>query len=359
MKLTKFPSIEQMNTTIKNLTMHFQYVGKDEDGKAIYDSSKVLPTVWFTGTCKLHGTNACWCVNQRTGEMWAQSRERILSIESDNAGFAFFCKTKEDTLIGLANKITSHYNIKDSIISIYGEWAGPGIQKGVGITKIPAKSFFIFDVKITPISDSADEEVEERWVDCSFEEDIPHGLVTALSAANHDIYNINDFAVWNVAIDLNDPKRVVNDLIKLTDIVEAECPVSRYFGIEKSVGEGIVWRTVLDGTVSRFKVKGSLHSSSKVKTIASVDIEKLNSIQEFVDYAATENRFNQAIEYVFTQNNIEPDITKTSNFIKWVMSDVIKEEIQTLSESGLEIKQVAGGISKKASDWFKNYLMQS
>jgi biotin operon repressor len=39
------------------------------------------------------------------------------------------------------------------------------------------------------------------------------------------------------------------------------------------------------------------------------------------------------------------------------MSDIIKEEIQTLSESGLEIKQVSGGISKKASSWFKNYLL--
>jgi len=55
MKMIKFPSIEQMNSTIKNLTMHFQYVGKDEDGKGIFDSSKVLPTVWFTGTTKLHG----------------------------------------------------------------------------------------------------------------------------------------------------------------------------------------------------------------------------------------------------------------------------------------------------------------
>jgi len=41
------------------------------------------------------------------------------------------------------------------------------------------------------------------------------------------------------------------------------------------------------------------------------------------------------------------------------MSDIVKEEISTLSESGLEIKQVAGAISKKASGWFKNYLMKS
>lgn len=55
MRMVKFPSIELFNTTVKNLRMHFQYVGKDEDGKAIYDSSKELPTMAFYGTVKLHG----------------------------------------------------------------------------------------------------------------------------------------------------------------------------------------------------------------------------------------------------------------------------------------------------------------
>jgi len=304
---------------------------------------------YFANNVLVHNSNATWCVNQRTGEMWAQSRERILSIESDNAGFAFFCKAKEDALIKLANKITKQYGIKDSIISIYGEWAGPGIQKGVGICQIPTKSFFIFDAKITKITD---EESEGRWVDITFDEEIPFGLCTSLSAANHDIYNIYDFGGWTIEIDLNDPKRSVNDLIELTEEVERECPVSHSFGIKESVGEGIVWRTVIDGTVHRFKVKGEKHSSSKVKTVASVDIEKLNSIQEFVDYAATENRFNQAIEYVFAQNNIEPDITKIKLFINWINNDIVKEEISVLANSGLEFKNVVGLISKRSASWF-------
>ena len=55
MRMVKFPSIEQYNTTVKNLRMHFQYDGKDEDGKAIYNTSKELPTIRFYGTVKLHG----------------------------------------------------------------------------------------------------------------------------------------------------------------------------------------------------------------------------------------------------------------------------------------------------------------
>ena len=41
------------------------------------------------------------------------------------------------------------------------------------------------------------------------------------------------------------------------------------------------------------KVKGEKHSSSKVKKLASVDVEKLNSIKDFVDYAVTESRLEQ------------------------------------------------------------------
>jgi hypothetical protein len=78
----------------------------------------------------------------------------------------------------------------------------------------------------------------------------------------------------------------------------------------------------------------------------------LNSIQEFVDYAATENRFNQAVEYVFTQSGIEPSIEKTKLFINWINNDIVKEEIYVLANSGLEFKNVVGLISKRSASWF-------
>ena len=47
-------------------------------------------------------------------------------------------------------------------------------------------------------------------------------------------------------------------------------------------------------------MKGTKHSVSKVKTLAPVNVEKLNSIQEFVDYSVTRVRFEQGLSEVFS-----------------------------------------------------------
>jgi hypothetical protein len=84
----------------------------------------------------------------------------------------------------------------------------------------------------------------------------------------------------------------------------------------------------------------------------------MNSVNEFIEYAVTENRLNQGIEQVFTSTSEIPDITKTGNFIKWILNDIIKEELDVLTTSGLEVKEVTGAISAKAVKWFKQYLME-
>jgi len=98
-------------------------------------------------------------------------------------------------------------------------------------------------------------------------------------------------------------------------------------------------------------VKGEKHSSSKVKTLAAVDVEKLESIQKFVDYAVTESRFNQALENVFP--NQEPiDTKKLGDVIRWVVNDIIKEEMDAMVENGIEPKEVNKYISTKTRDMF-------
>jgi hypothetical protein len=67
------------------------------------------------------------------------------------------------------------------------------------------------------------------------------------------------------------PQLVQNTLSELTMAVEEECPVAKA-GFQVLVK--VVWSVNVNGTIHRFKVKGELHSSSKVKTLASVDVEK-------------------------------------------------------------------------------------
>ncbi len=132
--------------------------------------------------------------------------------------------------------------------------------------------------------------------------------------------------------------------------VEKQCPVAKAFGFE-GVGEGIVWMSTFKNVVHRFKTKGEKHSSSKVKTLASVDVDKLNSLKEFVEYSVTENRFNQALEKTFL--NGEPiDIKKMGELIRWVVNDIHKEELDTMIASNIEPKSVNSLISAKVREMF-------
>ncbi len=98
-------------------------------------------------------------------------------------------------------------------------------------------------------------------------------------------------------------------------------------------------------------VKGEKHSSSKVKTLAAVDVEKLENIQSFVEYAVTESRFKQALENVFP--NDEPiENKKLGDVIRWVVNDVVKEEMDTMADNKIEPKDVNKYLSSKVRDMF-------
>jgi len=351
-KLIAFPSIEPFRSIVFNINRRYNFVGLDENGDAIYDTSMPKPTLTFKGTVKLHGTNSCVSYNNISG-MWSQSRENIITPIKDNAGFAFFVEANKENFKSLVDIITKRENIDldTNTISIYGEWAGKGIQKNVAVNEMP-KSMFIFGVKISPFN-SVDEDVENGekglnkpnayWVDHS-----------GLSMPESRIYNILDYKTFSVDIDFNNPKLIEDHIIELTMEVEKECPVSKEFGIS-GVGEGIVFSCEVDGIVHRFKSKGELHSVSNSKKIVSVDVEKLESINEFIEYAVTENRVNQAIENIFP-NNTPLDIKKMGDVLRWVTNDVIKEETDTMINNGLEPKEVNKYISAKAKEIFMKRL---
>ncbi len=338
-KMIKFPSIEQFRTIVSNVLRHFNFIGLDEIGEAIYDVTKPKPTLKFKGTVKLHGTNAAVSFNQ-TG-YWAQSRENIITPEKDNAGFAFFVESKKDVFKKFVDQIMSKNfeDISNNTFTIYGEWCGGNIQKGVGISNLP-KSFFIFGLKVSPHAlDENGQPKSAYWIPFDY-----------LKSPDDNIYNIEDFPTYEIDIDFNMPQLVQNKLSELTLAVEEECPVAKAFGFS-GVGEGIVWSTELNGVVYRFKVKGEKHSSSKVKTLANVNVEKLESIQAFVDYAVTESRFKQGLENVFP--NEEPiNVKKMGDLIRWVVNDITKEETDTLVENNLEPKDVNSQISGKVREMF-------
>ena len=333
----KYPSTGQFRNAIHNLKSALTFAGVDENNNAVYDTTKELPLVDFVGTVKVHGTNASLIMFEDQ-TIYCQSKERLLSFGYDNAGFweaMQHIETKE-----LFDKVKTQYlklNNKEPEypIIIAGEWAGKGIHNGVAVSEVD-KFFMIFGVKVgqdwQPMEDYNISKPEDR------------------------IFNALDFPTFKVTIDLNHPGEIQNTLISLTESVENECPVGKQLGAtESTIGEGIVWKPKdipwCHNSEYWFKVKGEKHSSSKIKKLASVDVEKLNSIKDFVDYAVTESRLEQGL------GEIGLDMKKTGEFLKWISQDVFKEESDTLKENNLEMKNIGKELSNKARKWYVKSLL--
>lgn len=337
----RFPSIEQFRNVIQKVKHKTRFIGVDEAGEPIYNRTKDLPTLVFEGTVKLHGTNAA-VVDKYGMDLYFQSRERVLSIERDNNGFAFWATAHLQELEHLKEEIRKYaefFNQEENVdVIIYGEWCGGSIQPGVAISGLK-KMFVVFKVKIG-----------DTWYS-------PASFPTLETNPEAGIYFINRFHTFKTSINFESPESIQNTLIGITMLVEEQCPVGKAFGVE-GTGEGVVWSCVTPGWESSdfvFKVKGEKHSSSKVKTLAEVDVEKINSIASFVDKCVTENRLVQGL-CVMRELNLPFTVKSTGDFVRWVYKDILKEELDTITESNLEPKELGGAISNKARKWYFSYL---
>lgn len=141
--MIKFPKIVQYRQIIRSLKLQQQYAGKDENDRPIYDSTKNLTPVKFRGREKLHGTQAAIGIDFKKNKWWAQSRERVLSEEEDNAGFYKFAKGVVDSL---GKELLGVYNDDIFEFVVFGEFCGGSIQKGVALNELE-KMFVIFACK--------------------------------------------------------------------------------------------------------------------------------------------------------------------------------------------------------------------
>lgn len=84
-KQINYPKIQQFRNVVSTIRRESSFVGLDADENPIYNDALQKPILTFKGTIKLHGTNAAVCYNEISG-IWFQSRSRIITPESDNAG---------------------------------------------------------------------------------------------------------------------------------------------------------------------------------------------------------------------------------------------------------------------------------
>lgn len=334
-----FPSIGQFREIIKAVQSSAKY------------HNVPVPKIKFTGTTKGHGTNFCVVrpVNGKAEDIYFQSRERIISVMDDNAGSATWGTAHREELNVMFDRIAKLDTISKptDLIQIYGEYGGGNIQKGVGLTKLP-KSFFVFAIRVSDTAEST------QW----FSKD---EVLAVFERGIENMHCIYDFKPWEIEIDFNHPETAQNQLIEWTMEVERDCPIARALVgpdcTDELVGEGIVFSISagqdlpFDCSSYKFKVKGTKHSVTKVKTLAAVDVERVKSIDEFVDKTVTENRLSQGIDKML-EMGLEIEPKNIGAYIRWVASDVFKEELDTLVESGLTTKEVSGKLSTKARNYF-------
>ena len=200
--MNKFSEIEQFRHAVKSVEYMFPY-------------TKNLPTLTYTGTVKLHGTNSG--IDRVNGVFKPQSRNNIISVGCDNAGFAkFVSEIDESLLVELFNKVSSDPNDN---VTLYGEFIGKGIQKAVAIGELD-KQWVIFSAKLNG-----------EYIDID-----PSWNIESAS-----VFNILRIEPFHVTIDFTNPREAIPELERLTLQVEEECPWAKQFGVS-GVGEGIVWK---------------------------------------------------------------------------------------------------------------------
>lgn len=355
-----FGSIDAFRNIIKNVQHSACYLRFDKVTKLpVMDRSAKMPKIIATASEKIHGTNAAVCFSNPDG-FWVQSRENIITVDKDNAGCAFQAEQNKEEWMNIIRVLATEYEVDldKYIISVFYEWAGGNIQSNSAVSGLDKRSMIFQHFKVSPIDPIMDGDKERsEWKETYING--TDGNPVWLEFKDKNIFNIMNFPVWEFEIDFSQPLMSQNDFIKLVEETIEPCsPVGKEFGKEGNIGEGIVVTFMYKGVMHRFKVKGEKHSKSKVKTLKPVDDVKEQAKIDFANYACAPFRLEQAWQKVFGIENsiMEPNVSQTGNFLKAVVADVMKEELDIMAEKGLEPKEVNGKISDIARRWFMEEL---
>lgn len=300
---------------------------------------KTIP-LRYSGTVKLDGTNAGVCMTPT--KVIPQSRNRVVTVQDDNFGWARFVSDPlvQERLFFVELLYRAHASFPpDFALTIFGEWCGKGIAKGVAVSQLD-RQFVIYNAHL----------------DDGSEDGIYLGPPVTLGpkCAELGIYSIRQVPYWEIDLnlsDLEDLRKKVAWITEMTEMVEKECPWAASFGVS-GVGEGIVWIPQdAHGKILTphlwFKSKGELHKTVKSKEKVQIVPENLDGITSFVDFALTDVRLEQGVERV---GSLEP--RHTPQFLKWVADDVQRECAAELEANNLEWKVVLPALQKKAREFF-------
>lgn len=344
--------VKRINNVNYKAPYHFSFPSIDQFKGIIGDLCKTFnhQKVDLLGYSKINGTNASLIFTGN--EVIKQSKEKTITVH-DQYGFAHHIEYNIDAVKEWGEHIKKCYNLNYPFV-VAGEWAGKGIIKNSSVSEVmPFLGIFLLgEINTNVLKENGDNEV--NWL-----------VPDKRSVSNQYLrfYDIREFGVWKVTFNPSIPETTQKELAEITKSVESKCPVAEFFGIKSGLGEGVVWHPYAKdmdvednikngGSISLyFKVKGSKHSNTKVRTLASPNPERLESINKFIEYVLTENRFEQAV-----RETGEISKQNMGKFLSWIAKDVMKEESDTLKASGLDWDKVSKPITSTAMSWYKSKI---
>jgi hypothetical protein len=295
----------------------------------------------FHGTVKIHGSNISILFTNTPDSYQIRSRNRVLSADSDL--YDCYKTLSRIQLHELADQVSQLHNAPWDELMIVGEWAGKGIQKGVGVCSLD-KFFTIFNISI-----------DKKWQDIRKFRDV--------ALRDHRVFNIYDFPSYTITIDLtnlNDVDRADKQMESWVNSIDEKCPVAAYFGVD-GPGEGLVFthhQPTPSSWLSNFKVKGPSHQIVRKTRLDVLPPDFVQSIRAFVEYVITEERLDQGLSYL-EEMQIPVSPKSTGDYIRWVVLDALKEEGHMLEDLNLKEKDVKQALTNIVRDGWKVRLKAS
>lgn len=325
-----WPSIESFHRVRKDLDLDLAVATK----------------VTYRSKVKLHGTNAAIVITPK-GKILAQSRSQILDIWNDNMNFA--------TWVHYSGMIANKMN---DYVTIYGEWFGENIQKGVACSQVDGKHFAVFAIQFGKSEDKSSTLAIDPEV-------IREHLQKMLINMSHNIYVLPWYGEQKT-VDFTSTESMTSFVEKMTkeveDVENHDPWISQTFGVE-GTGEGVVAypvslednQLILRQNLKRFmfKAKGDKHKVVKTKAVVEMDPVIAETVADFVSMVVTDSRLEQAVRES-SNGELDFDTKKIGPFIGWFSKDVKKDIDNGEVEAPIDIdwKVVNKAITNKARDWF-------
>jgi hypothetical protein len=299
--------------------------------------------VSYRAKIKLHGTCAAVLV-EPNGTVTAMSRTVVLTPKHDNAGFATWVESRKEAFASLKPN--------GGNLVLFGEWGGPGVQKGVALTQMKERIFAVFAARM--ITENAENDLFIT------EPNVLRELTGDISNC-HVLPWFNDgeqFVVdWCALPETLQPivDKINDHVLKIED---CDPWVYSQFGI-KGIGEGLVFYPCSSEHTSHdsfcelvFKAKGKEHQVVAHTKPVQVDPTVVSEAKAFAELVVTLPRLEQGVRAGDPDCNLVFEGKRIASFLTWIESDINKETTLELEASGLDAKIAMKACIDRARTWY-------